>query len=127
MERSLQISRVRSGRAVYEVVRVRGSLRGPKPLLARGIDEQQVWTPGRGCRTARCCCSSRYRACPAQAVRRLREFRLVELRPVLHPRPAQEATIGAIEHDEHAVAALQPLALDEAQALFGIETEGFAR
>jgi hypothetical protein len=45
---------------------------------------------------------------------------LVELGPVLQPRPAKKATTGAIEHGEHAVAALEPLALHEAQTLLGL-------
>jgi hypothetical protein len=57
---------------------------------------------------------------PGVATKHPTELRLIELRPVLQPRPAKETAAGAIEHGQHAVAALKPLALDEAQAFLGL-------
>jgi hypothetical protein len=57
---------------------------------------------------------------PCVATKHPPELRLIELRPVLQPHPAKEAATRAVEHGEHAVAALHPLALEEAQPVCGL-------
>jgi len=45
---------------------------------------------------------------------------LIELRPVLQPRPAKKASTDALDHGEYAVATLKPLVFNLSQAFLGL-------